>query len=154
MVTGVETAGLVLAAFPILMQCLNVYVSSAQKVREMRRYRRVLRQFRRAIDMENCKFENTWYALVELAGENPSTIGELPWGAGVKARLLAQLRPASVRNFAEACEELNEILEQLNSQFTAYRQDRVRFRPLKRQSDTYQHIRVGLAPIKRAIANP
>jgi len=125
MATGIETAGLILAAFPILIQGLDIYISSADIVKEMWQYRIALKQFRRAIDMEGCKFDNTWYTLLELAGEDADAAGKPPWSASLEAKLLAHLRSSSVTSFVDACVELNLILEELIRKFKGYEKDKV-----------------------------
>lgn len=114
MVTGIETAGLVLAAFPILIEVLSMYVSSADTVKEIWKYRHTLKKLRRAISMEKCKFEETWYKLLELAGEDPNAVGNPPWSNELQEKLLAHLRESSQQDFYDACEELNTILGELN----------------------------------------
>lgn len=66
MVTGVETAGLVLAAFPLIIQGLNQYVQGIETIRYWRRFRRELAMY--AQTTEN---EYLWYldTLEELLGE-------------------------------------------------------------------------------------
>jgi len=110
MVTGIETAGLVLAAFPILMEVL----SSAHTVKEIWRYRVTLRMLRRAIRVEKCKFEEIWYYLLQLAGEDPNAVGDPPWSDEFQKKLLAHLRESSRVSFVDACEDLNTILGELN----------------------------------------
>jgi hypothetical protein len=59
MVTGVETAGLILAAFPLLVSGLTAYSKGVSTIRDWHGYRRILRQYARDIEGERVAFLNT-----------------------------------------------------------------------------------------------
>jgi len=130
MATGIEAAGLALGLFPIVLEGLKFYIASADAVREMKRHKRTLDQFRRDISMEKCKFENTWYTLVGRAGMDLDMLGEQPWEAHVEAALISSLPAGSAGSFVDGCQDLNAILEELAERFVKYEKDTVwgRFR--------------------------
>ena len=128
MVTGIEAAGIVLGLFPIVLEGLKFYTRSADTVREMKRHKRTLDQFRRDISMEKCKFENTWYALVGRAGMDLSMLGEQPWGAYVEQTLISCLPAGSASSFIDGCQDLNTTLEELAQRFVKYETNTVRER--------------------------
>ncbi|KAF8244015.1 hypothetical protein K440DRAFT_636555 [Wilcoxina mikolae CBS 423.85] len=120
MVTGVETAGLVLAAFPILIQFLDFYNGGVQKATELRNYRRVLKRLVRELKMEKCKFGNTCENLLDgmpsvSAEEAKSLIEGKGWeDAEFQAKLEKHLGPRSAGAFTEAVEAMNLSLEGLS----------------------------------------
>jgi hypothetical protein len=59
MITGVETAGLILAVFPILVQGLKAYAQGINTIRLWRSHLRILRQFARDIEGERVVYLNT-----------------------------------------------------------------------------------------------
>ena len=56
MVTGVETAGLVLATFPLVVEGLSHYVKGLQKIRSWRKFRLLLENYARQV-----KNQQVWY---------------------------------------------------------------------------------------------
>jgi len=125
MVTGIETAGLVLAAFPIVVEGLKYYISCARKVKEISRHRDVLRQFMRDIKTEMTIFEDTWY---QLTGCDPFQVkaGKLPdsW----VPTLPAHLRSNSIDSIEIVCEGMKDVLEGLQQKFQKYEQKEVSIR--------------------------
>ena len=65
MVTGVETAGLVLAAFPIIVKGLTSYIDGLQKIDQWRMYRRELEGYSRRIKTQKTIYINTLELLFE-----------------------------------------------------------------------------------------
>jgi len=122
MVTGIETAGLVLGAFPIVIEGLKYYISCARKVKEISRHKSVLRQFLRDIKTEMTIFEDTWY---QLTGCDPFRVkaGKLPdsWAP----KLPAHLRPNSIDSIEIVCEGMRGVLEELQQKFQKYEQKEV-----------------------------
>jgi hypothetical protein len=59
MVTGLETAGLILAAFPLLVHGLTAYSKGVNTIRDWRGYRRILRQYARDLEGERVVYLNT-----------------------------------------------------------------------------------------------
>src|SRR5205809_3026823 len=58
MVTGVETAGLVLATFPLVIEGLKFYLRGLETIRRWRHYVRFIEDLIRQINMERRKFKN------------------------------------------------------------------------------------------------
>ena len=126
MVTGIETAGLVLGAFPLVIEGLRVYIKGVSTMRDMKRYEFILGQFKRDIEMESTHFEDTCYQLLQhMALPENSTLDNLvadPRGNLWKAEelqhaLLRRLRPGSVMQFRRAAEELKCIMYTLGEKF-------------------------------------
>lgn len=59
MVTGVETAGLVLAIFPLAIEGLKFYLKGLESIKRWWRYAAAVRQLLRALTMEKVKFEES-----------------------------------------------------------------------------------------------
>ena len=125
-VTGIETAGLVLGAFPLVIEGLKVYIKGVSTMKDMKRYESILGQFKRDIEMESTHFEDTCYQLLQhmVLPEN-ATLDNLiasPGGNLWKAEelqhaLLRRLRPGSVMQFMRAAEELKCIMYTLGEKF-------------------------------------
>lgn len=106
MVTGIEAAGLVFGLFPLVIEGIGFYISSAEKVKEMMRHKHTLDKFRRDLETEKCLFDNIYHILESRAGG--SNTGVLPY-----------LPPC----FDDGCQELNTILRTLMENFQKYEQD-------------------------------
>ncbi|KAF8417858.1 hypothetical protein EV426DRAFT_352996 [Tirmania nivea] len=119
MVTGIETAGLVLGTFPIVIEGLKYYINCARKVKEIFRHKDDLRQFMRDIKTEMTIFEDTWY---QLTGCDPFQVkaGKLPdsW----VPNLPAHLRSNSIDSIETVCEGMKDVLEELQQKFQKYEQ--------------------------------
>ena len=116
MITGVETAGLVLAAFPIAIECVKYYVDAASKVKQMRNHRTVLSQLAREVKAEMTIFKNSRNRLLQLAGENPIS------GATTRG---TSLDPDSISSIVDICKDLIDILEELRDKFEKYERTKV-----------------------------
>jgi len=120
MVTGVETAGLVLAAFPIAIECVKYYVEAASKMKEMCNHRAVLRQLAREVKAEMTIFKNSWNRLLQLPEENLKSAVTADGTSNVKAESLSHLDLDSVSSIVDICEDLLDILEELKHKFEKY----------------------------------
>jgi len=129
MVTGVETASLVLAAFPVAIECIKYYVDAASKMKEMRNHWAVLRQLAREVKAERTIFKNSWNRLLQLAGGTPNLS-------------LSPLDPDSVSSIVDICEDLIDILEELKHRFEKYERTKVCPLPVNayRVSDTARYL--------------
>ena len=116
MATGIEAAGLVLGLFPIVLEGIQFYISSAEKFKEMKHHKRTLVKFRRELEMEESIFDNIWSRLVSRAGAHTRSNME---------EVLFCLPPNAARSFAHGCQELNTILSELTQKFEKYEQDKV-----------------------------
>lgn len=65
MVTGIETAGVILAAFPILINGLTAYSKGVSRIRDWYGYRRILGQYTRDLAGEKVVYLNTLEELFE-----------------------------------------------------------------------------------------
>ena len=64
MVTGIETAGLVLAAFPIAVHALQNWIDGLRTLQKFRRIYRELENYSQILDTENVTFLNTLETLL------------------------------------------------------------------------------------------
>jgi len=131
MVTGIETAGLALAAFPILVQGLDFYNSGIRRTTELKNYRRVLKRLVRELKMERCKFGNTCENLLDgmpsiSAEETKMLIEGRGWGdAKFQDKLEKHLGPRSAAAFIEAVEVMNASLQGLSKEIGLHGQEMV-----------------------------
>jgi len=118
MVTGVETAGLVLAVSPIILDRLEYYINAVSGMEGMRNYEVVLKQLEREVKAEMTIFKNSWNRLLQLAGEN--LISGTTRTSNSKTTQLSPLDPDSISSIVDLCEELIDILEELKRKFEKY----------------------------------
>ena len=123
MVTGVETAGLVLGAFPLCIELIKLYASGVATLNEMRNYRQVLREFERELKMEFCKFISSLCDLFEdkITEEDCNRfLGGAGGGGALEQRLKARLsRPQAASSFIDAVRTMNEELGVLRNAFAS-----------------------------------
>jgi len=77
MAIGVEAAGFVLAAFPIVIEGLKFYLKGLETIKGLWRYHLLIQPLILGIEMEEVKFRNSLEALLEdliMAGELESTL--------------------------------------------------------------------------------
>lgn len=123
MVTGLETAGLVLGAFPIVIEGLRIYVEGIRTIKTMLQHELILTQFCRDLAMEQTKFEDICYQLLgDMVPAGSPILDELMqdpggekwknqyWEIALQHRLCRQ---ASRDRFLEATQQLQLILQQL-----------------------------------------
>ena len=65
MVTGIETAGLVLAAFPIVVHGLSRYVEGVETIRYWRRFRRQVADYARKLENQRIRYLDTLEELLD-----------------------------------------------------------------------------------------
>ena len=126
MATGVESAGIALGLFPLVIEGIKFYISSAEKVTEMKHHKRTLDRFRRELVMEKSKLDNILYALVSRAGVPIAPDMEL--SPKIMEQALSSLSgqpPYIVTSFVSSCQELITILRELSEKFQKYEQNRV-----------------------------
>ena len=123
MVTGIEAAGLALGLFPLVIEGIKFYISSAEKFKEMKHHKRTLDKFRREVVMEKSKFDNTWYTLVSRAGVCIEPNMEFP--PETVKEVLSCLPQYAVESFIDGCQELSTILGKLREIFQKYEQNKV-----------------------------
>lgn len=120
MPTGVETAGIVLAVFPICIGLINIYFHGAATLNKMRHHHRVLREFHRELDMESCKFYNSLLNLFDdtITEQDCARFFRDPKGAEekLKARLV---RPQTAKNFIDGISAMSQALSDLEHKFAS-----------------------------------
>lgn len=121
MVTGIEVVGLALGLFPLVIQGIETYISSAAKVEEMVHHRQTLGEFRRELEMEKTKFDNLWYMLGDRAGVPVEPNEELT--SATIEDVLSCLHPSSIKCFIDASQELDSILRELTKKFKKYQEN-------------------------------
>lgn len=117
MVTGVETAGLVLAIFPLVVKGLDVYLDGSRKAKDLLQWSRGLRCTARVLRAESALFENTCACLLEEV-VTPKEVVLLMGGEGWDDRdfqetLTEHMGTKLASAFIEAVEELNSCLNEL-----------------------------------------
>ncbi|RPB16179.1 hypothetical protein P167DRAFT_570890 [Morchella conica CCBAS932] len=125
MVTGIETAGLALAIFPLVIEGLKSYSNGARTIKDMWRSQVTLKSLIRELRMEKCKFENTLTSLLEgVASDQPNLLFLMNdpeckfWCTkDFQETLKSRLRPDMVEVYIEAMEELYSALESLTNKF-------------------------------------
>ncbi|KAF8458484.1 hypothetical protein BGX38DRAFT_1265212 [Terfezia claveryi] len=119
MLTGVETAGILLGAFPFCIELIKLYARGADLLGEiLRHHHRVLREFQRELNMESCKFYNCLLNLFEdtLTEQDCVRFFQDPKGAEEQLKALLD-RPGVAGIFIDAVGALQEELNELRSQF-------------------------------------
>ena len=77
MVTGVETAGLILATFPLVVDGLSHYINGLQTMRYWRRYRRELKDHARKLKNQTVRYLNTFELLFDGIVESEEELAAL-----------------------------------------------------------------------------
>ena len=118
MVAGVETAGLALAAFPIVISCLRSYIEGAQTVRRWHHYGRELNRYARKLEAEKVVYQNLTEDLFEgivNSEEDLTTMLEDPtsplWQKPEYRAGLQTLLHPSYDNYIAWAEDLVQTLE-------------------------------------------
>jgi len=126
MVTGIEAAGLVLGAFPIVIDGLRYYIDSVKKAKQAACHKYVLPRFIRDIETGMTIFVDTWY---HLTGYYPPqvTAGGLPEACIPK--LPTHLRPKSIASMCTVCENMLGVLEELRKKLEKYKKSEVGSQP-------------------------
>ena len=121
MVTGIETAGLVLGTIPLIISALEHYVEGVETIQKWWRYKRELASLKRILDAEYVRYLNTCEEL--LSGIVPdatlAALLEFPGGAGwqdleIERRLRGRLQ-MSFASYLNTVNDMNEILQILKS---------------------------------------
>lgn len=121
MVTGIESAGLALGLFPLVIEGVKFYISSADTCREIMHHKRTLDEFRRELAVQKSISDNIWYSLMSRAGIHFDLNMEL--SPDIMERVLSCLPPSTAWAFVDRCQELNKILSGLAEKFQKYEQD-------------------------------
>lgn len=120
MVIGVETAGLVLAAFPLVVSGLTHYVDGLRTINSWRGYRRQLKNYTRILNAHKIHYENTIELLFdgivesdeELAALMKHPAGDLWREANYDVKLKRRLN-RGFDHFFETIKHMDETLEEM-----------------------------------------
>ena len=125
MVTGVEIVGLVLGAFPLAIEVINAYGSGVEKVRHMKKYKQVLDQFIRDLEVEKCIYDNTVLALLEGLSTDPNSAD---WdNEDFRSQVRVRLGPVgrTLDNWLYVAQQLNETLDTVYERFKVGQEKKV-----------------------------
>jgi len=120
MATGIEIAGLVLGTFPLAIAGVEAYSKGMKRVQDMRDYQQILDNFSTELEVEQCKYDNTFLGLLtELVGpakanrmKNDLTSAE--WdNKDFRSQLKAKMGPAeqTLDSWLGVAKKLNETLD-------------------------------------------
>lgn len=122
MVTGVETAGLVLAAFPLIVSAIQQYREGLELLKDWWRYRTKFLEFSGNISTQRLIFEENVEILlspivtsdVEMAAllKDP---GGPEWAKPDLTKRLERRLPKSYDSYMRTIQDLNRILEELKT---------------------------------------
>jgi hypothetical protein len=121
MLTGVETAGIVLATFPLVISALEHYRKGLEPFAIWARYYRELKDLRRLLELEEAKLLNTCERLLEpiVSTEHLALLMAEPGGDRWKEKelqsRLRRLLATAYQSFLDAFEDINEAMTELNA---------------------------------------
>lgn len=132
MVTGIETAGIALAVFPLLISGLQSYADGVRTIKELWNPHLALKSLIRELAMEKCKFENTCTSLLEgmVADADLTLLMESPGGSpwknpDLQEKLDSRLSPYTLACYMAAMKELESTLRILQDSLGLYGDDTV-----------------------------
>lgn len=132
MVTGIETAGIALAVFPLLISGLQSYADGVRTIKELWNPHLALKSLIRELAMEKCKFEITCTSLLEgMVTDADLTIlmespGGSPWkNPDLQEKLDSRLSPYTLACYMAAMKELESTLRILQDSLGLYGDDTV-----------------------------
>ena len=127
MVTGIETAGLVLGAFPLAIEAIKIYCNGVQTMKDMVKYQEILSMFEYEISLEDFFFRQTVEGLLEDNLQLPKSDiirlmddpgGELWKSANIHAGLQELLKGnEAVKHFLKTAKILAKTLQEIASKF-------------------------------------
>ena len=77
MVTGVETAGLVLAAFPLILKGIKGWVDGVETLKQWRRARRELKRYAVRLRSQQATWVDTLYQLLNDIVQSDNDLSEM-----------------------------------------------------------------------------
>ena len=77
MITGVETAGLVLAVFPLVVKALQSWQKGSKSIRSWRKTEQVVKQYLMRVQNQYVAFENTIELLLEDIVQSPEHLKDM-----------------------------------------------------------------------------
>ena len=121
MLTGVETAGLVLGSIPLLVSALEHYAEGVNTIERWWRFERELSTIRRLLVAEQAVFQGTCERLLDglVPGTELDHLIDNPGGPGWDAKLDAGLQQRLGRSYAsfnECVEYMRDVIDALRDQ--------------------------------------
>ena len=117
MVTGVETAGLVLASFPLVVNGLTRYVDGVQTIRYWRRFRRELASYARKLENQRVWYldtlEELFDGIVQSNDELAALVNDPVGPSWKKAGYEKQLRMRLGQSYDHYLDTLADIVATL-----------------------------------------
>ncbi|TVY82094.1 hypothetical protein LSUE1_G006698, partial [Lachnellula suecica] len=151
MVTGVETAGLILGSLPLIISALEHYAEGIGTIQKWWRYKRELASLKRILGAEHDRFLNTLEEL--LAGIVPDAIladllgspGGVAWGdSDLNLKLKARLRN-SYLSYLNTINDLNEVVSVLKAKLELDPDGKPRWTDSKTFRREYKRIKFSLS---------
>lgn len=115
-----EAAGLALGVFPVCITLIQSYQQGRSIFRDMRDYRRVLKEFRRELQVEHCKFEQSLYSVFgeTMTSDECAEVFKNPEQA--EQKLNATLRsPSLVQSFIDSVVAMRNEVESIKEKLEA-----------------------------------
>ncbi|RPB19133.1 hypothetical protein L211DRAFT_664238 [Terfezia boudieri ATCC MYA-4762] len=121
-----DIAGLVFGAFPLAIEGIKAYGGGMQTFKDMKHYRQILSQFSRELNVERCKYDNTFLGLLtELVGpakadRMKNDLKSAEWNdKDFRSRLKLRIGLAeeTLDNLLYVAEQLNETLRTVCEKF-------------------------------------
>ncbi|KAL8833203.1 MAG: hypothetical protein Q9170_004425 [Blastenia crenularia] len=128
MVTGMESAGLVLAAFPLVVKGLNVYIDGIQKVQRLRHCRQVLESFSSRLSSQSAFFRQSFEELfaaadildAERIDESLENIDDPFWKDERREKALQEFLGASFQPYVQTTRTLHQSITDLGHKLRLY----------------------------------
>lgn len=127
-----EAAGFVLAAFPVVIECLHIYVNGIRSIRKLGSFKKDLEEVIRRIDMEDEKLDVTLRHLLRdhVDESTLETLLDTPrtsrWNDGDLQDSLRTLLGKKVEVFSRGMRSMNEALIEFKVILDLDDNDRVR----------------------------
>ena len=119
MATGIETAGLVLATFPLVVKGLSAYVDGIRMIKYWKRYSWELRSYARKLKSQKVRYINTLELLFDGLVESDEELASLvnnPAGAlWQESKYDKALRSRLDHNYDHFLEILNNMMKTLEA---------------------------------------
>jgi hypothetical protein len=131
MVTGIETAGITLAIFPIVIEGLKAYLDGIASIKKWWQYVAVLKRLVRDLLVEEVKFTNTCTELLHDLVDTPELAllldkpgGERWRGAGLQMKLKQRLG-RGLQAYMESVIDMTDVLEEFRRKLELGPNDKV-----------------------------
>lgn len=122
MASGIETAGLVLAAFPVIVKGLSYYADGLQKIQYWRRYRRELANYARRLRSQRVRYLNMLESLFDGIVESEEELAALVedpagplWKKAKYDKALSARLDHSYEHFLDSLKAMMETLDAMTA---------------------------------------